>query len=140
MNSKINFRNNFTTGIEILEIAKVLYSQKDYEECLSFVTESLEMLDITNSNLFSDFLSLIGNILWKEFERDKAVNLWEKALIHNPENRNAELCLKILIGKNIDYTDYYPDIFEYYPNNHNTDLENHHNDENIVIKHKSRYL
>lgn len=115
MNSKIIFENNFIKGVKILKTARTLYSKKDYEKCLSFISESLEMLDLTSSCLFSDFLSLTGNILWKESQKEQAAILWEKALFHNASNRNAQLCLELLAGKTADYSfetaEYYADSY-----------------------------
>lgn len=99
MNSRIIIENNFAVGVEILETAKTLYSMKDYEECLSFISESLEILDLTNSYLFSDFLLLTGNVLWKSSQKEQAAVLWEKALRYNSSNRNAQLCLNFLVGE-----------------------------------------
>lgn len=116
MNSKIIFENNFITGIEILETAKTLYSMEDYEECLSFISESLEMLDLTSSCLFSDFLLLTGNVLWKESQKEQAAILWEKALRHNTSNRKARLCLELLAGKKLNDCDDCFETAEYYTN------------------------
>lgn len=136
MNSKIIIENNFTTGIEILETAKTLYLMEDYEECLSFISESLEMLDLTNSYLFSDFLQLTGNILWKSSQREQAAALWEKALQFNAFNRKARLCLELLVGKKTDCFDECFGTDEYYPNNRRDYLNNEKN----TAKHKSECL
>lgn len=137
MNSKIIFENNFITGIEILETAKTLYSMKDYEECLSFISESLEMMDLTNSCLFSDFLSLTGNILWKVSQKEQAAILWEKAILHNASNRKAQLCLKLLADKTVNYNDDCFEIAEYCANSYtNKQPENEKN----TVAHKSECL
>ena len=125
MNSKIIFENNFITGIEILETAKMLYAMEDYEECLSFISESLEMLELTNSYLFSDFLSLTGSILWKESQKEQAVILWEKALHHNASNRKAQLCLKLLAGKTVNCNDDCLETAQHYANNRSNYTNSH---------------
>ena len=138
MNSKIIFQNDFTVCLDVFEIAKVLYSRKDYEECLSFINESIEMMNLTNSSLFSDFLSLTGNILWKEFHYEQAINLWRKALTFNADNRAAQLCLKLLADRKIDYGNDYPEITQQYKNA--AADSNNSVDEKFSVKLKSEYL
>ena len=137
MNLKINFQNDFAVCMVLFEIAKTLYFQKDYEECLSFINESMEMMDLTNLWLFSDFLLLTGNILWKKYHYQEAVNLWEKAAIYKPEDRAIQLRLAIL-NKNNKTEDIYSQTKDYRLDDSCAYIKQ--DVDEVVIKLKTEYL
>lgn len=104
MSALLNFKNDFTNAVEILENAKKEYRQKKYEETLTSLESSLSHIKLTSPHLFSNFLSLIGKILWKLSQLPLATDLWKRALSYDPANREAFLCLKLLTDtQNIYY-------------------------------------
>ncbi len=123
--------------MDVFEIANTLYLQKDYEECLSFISESMEMMDLTNLWLFSDFLLLTGNILWKKYHYQEAVNLWEKAAMYKPDDRAIQLRLAIL-DKKSKKEDIYSQTKDYRIDDNHTFIKQ--DVDEVVVKLKTEYL
>jgi hypothetical protein len=101
------FAFNGIANHQLFEKANEAYEKEDYVLSLNLYTNLIDSFGFESENLYYN----LGNTHYKLGNLGQSILCFEKALKHNPNNKNIQHNLKIAQSNTVDYTESLPPLF-----------------------------